>query len=110
MRSAIFAAAAVMWLSGCGSTSGPTPYGPDTYIVQHNNPWGPGNEAKNAKTATKFCEKQGEVMIPVNSTSTRAVGGVSNANLTFRCLDPSDPEVHRPVMQPVPDTVIEDRR
>jgi hypothetical protein len=91
--------ALVVLLGGCKFVSGPSPYGPDTYIVSHHNPLsGYGDDTVSAQAAGAFCEKHGKVMLPLSS---RMID--ETASLTFRCLHPGDPELRRPPADLAPD-------
>jgi hypothetical protein len=102
-------------LASCAAGTGILPAGPDTFTVtEHYAPirGGTATAQKVALTeANEFCEGRGQKFMPI-SMGTRP--GMTEPNptgysVTFRCLQPGDPELHRPVLEPAPDVVIEQR-
>ena len=109
----------VLALAACSAGTGVLPVGPDTYTVQeHRAPiLGGGSEAQRAAIteATEYCESQGKKLLPLNTTQSglpvnQAVYGNTSYSMTFRCLQPDDPELKRPNLQPAPNFVIEERQ
>jgi len=96
----------VLFLAGCATSSGVFPSGKDTYTVVVDGDTTMGRLAKQAyQEANAFCESRGKVMQPISTRS----GPYQGFQLTFRALDPDDPEYRRPVLEPVPDARIEVR-
>jgi hypothetical protein len=86
-------------LSGCTTSTGVLPAGPDTYtLTERAAPIVGGSDTaeKNALAkATSFCAQQGRQFVPANMGQ---VGSLLHANetntgyvVTFRCLLPNDP-------------------
>lgn len=100
----------VLPLAGCGS-NGPVPIGPDTYMDSGTAPWSWSSsgdvESGLYREAGTYCANQGKVMQPLSQNGNNAdFSHFAHADIQFRCLAQSDPEVHRPTMNPVPDVVI----
>lgn len=110
--SRVLAAFLIVAPSGCGLqtySSGVLPMGPDTYSISADD--------LNASTAKRSALSQAEA----HCSSLKKLLLVTNANVaarrartvydvTFRCLEPGDPELVRPVYEQAPDVTIEDRR
>ena len=99
-------------LMGCAKSSGVFSTGVDTYTIIMS---GQGQVSKGELVqkayaeANAFCAQSGKVMQPL---ATKYVpmdpwSGASSFELRFRALAADDPELTRPNLQPVPDTVIE---
>lgn len=105
----------VVLLTGCASSTGVVPIGPDTYMVG-GKALGLGASGHDAtadlyREAGAYCASQSKQLMPVNVQSADGgVGRFPSAKLEFRCLERGDPQLGRPTMQQRPDTVIEDRR
>jgi hypothetical protein len=105
--------ALILTLPACAQGTGVLPFGPDTYTVsEHRAPiLGGGSEAQRAAIteATDYCENHGKKLLPLNSTQSglavnQAAYGNTSFSMTFRCLDPDDPELRRPKFQPATNT------
>jgi hypothetical protein len=99
-------------LASCGGVSEVAKIGKDTYLVASSDTTigaGGGNlKVKLYKEAGKYCAGQNKILTPVNSSSIDwAIGRPASAELTFRCLLESDPELQRPDMKFAPNTSIE---
>lgn len=55
--------------------------------------------------ANTYCEQRGKVMQPIATQTTETP--FLNFELRFLALDPYDPEVSRPTLEPVADTKID---
>jgi hypothetical protein len=111
-------------LSGCELAppqpfSDVVPMGLDTYMLTSENRLGTSGSAVKAdlyRRANAFCEFKGKQLMPVREQSRDGVPGSgsysyvnsipANAEIQFRCLDSSDPELTRPTMKSVPDVQI----
>ena len=100
-------------LAGCAS--GPTPTGPDSYMVSAKS-YGLGGGVGDAKSkalreASDYCTSKGKVFM-VNSGSDRSggYGRFPEAEVHFLCLDKGDPALRRPDLRPAADTTIEIRK
>ena len=105
----------VTGFAGCASTSAVAPYGRDSYIVSaQDTTFGTSSSAKlqinAAQKANAFCESKGKVMHVRNISNRDDLYTGNSSSLIFSCISESDSEYARPDLQPVPDTVIEDRR
>ena len=103
-------------LVGCGAANtGVIPIGQDTFMVSRQG-WVATQSVGELKgqafaEANKYCSLKGQTIQPVNTNATSGVLGRSypEVEVQFRCLRSDDPELRRPVMQKVPDVVIERR-
>jgi hypothetical protein len=99
------------FLSGCAS-SGPVPMGRDTFMMSQTGAWswssGSALKGNLYAEADQFCRSKGREMMPVSTRQNNAnmTGTFAHAEIQFRCLLPGDPELSRPTMEPVPNTVI----
>ncbi|MEI6827574.1 MAG: hypothetical protein WCK54_18425 [Desulfuromonadales bacterium] len=96
-------------IAGCGGVSEVVKVGKDTYMVSSADTTigsGGGNlKVKLYKEAGRFCAEQKKELSPVNSSSVDwAIGRPASAELTFRCLLESDPELKRPDLKIAPNT------
>ena len=113
MRVLVFAS--ILLAAGCAQSSGVLKQGPDTYTVSTQAAPArggmPGAKRMAYEEASDHCGKLGREM-KVISEATRRINqfGAGWADLTFRCLQASDPELTRPNLKAVPDVVIENRR
>lgn len=104
-----FAVAVVLiWFAGCVpyvKSSGVINAGLDTYVVViESDASNAGGNIKQAYAeAEAFCANQKKVMQPL---STLLTNYDMTFKLTFRALDPNDPEYTRPNLEIVPDTKV----
>lgn len=98
-------------LMGCAKSSGVFPTGVDTYTIIMS---GQGQVSKRELVqkayaeANTFCAQSGKVMQPIATSYNKNVWTAeSSYELQFRALDKDDPEVARPNLKPIPDTIIE---
>jgi len=106
----------ILILSGCASSSGIIPIGPDTYMISEQG-WistqSTGElKATAYKKAGKYCIKQNKSVMPVSTNTIQGVIGRSypEVEVQFMCLTEKDIELKRPKLQPLPDVRIEDSR
>lgn len=108
------AVAAVLLSAGC--STGVVSIGPDTFMVAGQSATGFSTGGAVMvdlyREAAAYCTANGRNLLPVNMQSVDGVPGraFASGQLQFRCLAEGDPELRRPTMQPVPSTIIEDRR
>ncbi|MNJ37376.1 hypothetical protein D3C77_321930 [compost metagenome] len=110
-------------ITGCAELTAPpsysdvVPMGPDTYMVTKEEYYQTSGSAVKAnlyRRANAFCESKGKQLMPMREMSRDGVSGYgtttrgipANAEIQFRCLDSSDPELTRPTMESVPDVQI----
>lgn len=98
-------------LFGCGtvpSSSGVLPLGPDTYRISARASM--GAESQSQKMAVleghQHCKSINREFIVTGTKVLKANGGYE---ITFRCLLANDPELTRPNLERVPDSVIQIR-
>ena len=108
----LFSIMVVTLLAACAH-SGVVPIGPDTYMIA-NSEWGFTSggvqKAKVMQEASEYCSRIGKLMLPISTSQNDvALGKTPAAEVQFRCLSQGDPELMRPTLQPVPNTVIENR-
>ena len=106
----------ILVVSGCASSPGVIPIGPDTYMVSEQG-WiatqSVGElKAKAYQKAGTYCSQQGKKLMPVSTNQVAGSLGRSypEAELQFMCLSEQDYELRRPKLQPIPDVRIEDAR
>jgi hypothetical protein len=106
----------VLLISGCASSPGVIPIGPDTYMVSEQG-WistqSTGElKSKAYQKAGAYCVKQGMKLMPVSTNQVPGVIGRSypEVELQFMCLTEKDYELRRPKLQPLPNVRIEDGR
>jgi hypothetical protein len=91
---AVFAAAVL--LAGCTDT-GPIKIGPDTYSISTRVPLGGPASAKGQalQEANTFCSSQSREILLDHETSSECAlhGGCGEAEITFYCLNPGDPQL-----------------
>lgn len=97
-------------LTGC-SGPGVVPMGRDTYMIAKDGSFttfgGGAVKAELYQEADAFCGKKGKQLMPVKEASRDSgYGRYANAELQFRCLDASDPELRRPTMESEPNVRI----
>ena len=99
---------AVVFFSACGTvtrSSGPLPLGPDTWRISvKDGIKGTGSSQSLAiQEATAHCSGMGKnIMV----TGTREMSDKLTGEITYRCLKTGDPDLVRPELQKVPDTLI----
>jgi hypothetical protein len=97
-------------ISGCVSSSGPMPFGKDSYMISTSARGGldnPGSATQGAiKEANAHCASMGKVLMPRNTTQTGTPGWPGGAQLIYSCISENDPEYQRPNWEKSPDTVI----
>lgn len=101
-------------IAACASSSGITPYGKDTFLLNMDDVWGGntsgGLQVKAAKEANEFCAKSGKVMRVRNTSGSGTAGWTSTSSaLIFSCISENDPENTRPDLRREPNVVIEKR-
>lgn len=106
--------ALILTLPACTQGTGILPAGPDTYTVtEHRAPiLGGASEAERVAMteANDYCEHDGKKFFPLNMAEQPVVpAGGPGYSVTFRCLGPHDAELKRPIFQPAPNIVIEQR-
>lgn len=104
--------ASVVVLAGCAQSSGVLQLGPDTYTVSVHAAPVRGGESGARKIALNEAGQQcrsmsREIFVTkiTSGPSSHFPGGT--VEVTFRCLYPSDPGLHRPVYESAPDAVIQ---
>lgn len=79
-------------LTGCASSSGVFPVGPDTYRVTGTaitTFGGSGTASRSAiDAATGYCASQGRTLVVVDSTASSGITQ-GDASVTFRCVTPA---------------------
>ncbi|WP_152031587.1 hypothetical protein [Pseudomonas putida] len=112
-------------VTGCAELTSPQPFsdvvpmGLDTFMLTKEDQFKTSGSAVKAdlyRRANAFCESRGKQLMPVRDQSRDGVPGSgsnryvnsipANAEIQFRCLDSSDPELTRPTMKSVPDVQI----
>ncbi|MGR3174435.1 MAG: hypothetical protein ACUZ8N_07530 [Candidatus Scalindua sp.] len=105
----VLLAIVVATISGCVTSSGVFSTGKDTFTIIETGRTHPANLGTLKKRAyaeaNAYCEQQGKVMQPIATETTETP--LLNFELRFRALDPNDPEVSRPTLEPVADTKID---
>lgn len=109
----LFLAAAAAALGGCVSAdSGVLPIGPDTYQLSVGRApvaGGPFEARRVALTkAREYCAQSGRELVVLSTNQWGENRG--GFDIDFRCLRAGDPELRRPTLRSVPDTVVEVRR
>jgi len=104
--------AALVFLAGCATSSGPVPIGKDTYMIAigGRSLSEAGTLKTNAfKEAGQFCASMGKQFQVVNTHQRELVvmGSPASAEIQFMCLSDTDAELQRPKLKPAPTTVIE---
>lgn len=99
-----------LFMVGC-SGPGVVPMGRDTYMIAKDGSFttfgGGAVKAELYQEANAFCESKGKQLMPVkDSSSDKGYGRRANAEVQFRCLEASDPELHRPTMEDEPNMKI----
>ena len=116
MRAFLAVIASPVALSGCATSTGILPAGPDTYTLSEKFApiRGGGNEAqRDALTkADDFCSQKGRKFVPSNMGQAGDLAnpyGPTGYTVTFKCLLPNDPAVAAYQLQRAPNIVIEQR-
>ena len=93
---------------GCITSSGPVPFGKDSYMISIDARGGQGHVLSDAiKEANAHCASLGKEFVPRNTSQSGVPGWTTvNAQLIYSCVDKNDPEYTRPNMEKVPNTVI----
>jgi hypothetical protein len=112
VRALIYSAVAL--LVACGSVSQVVSTGQDTFMVESHGVAGNGSSAtekvKAYQAATAHCSALGKEFQPLSTNQTEpGWGKPPAAEVHFRCLAKSDPELGRPNMQPGASVIIEQR-
>ena len=94
----------------CVSSSGPMPFGKDSFIIT-TSAGGSFNNSGAAlqgaiKDANAHCASIGEVMIPRNTSTSGVPGFPGGAQFIYSCVNENDLEYQRPQMQKEPDTKV----
>lgn len=102
-------------VAACGSISQVVPIGRDSFMVESHGVAGNGasstEKTKAFQTAAAHCKSLGREFQPISTNQTEAGWGrPPSAEVQFRCLAAGDPELGRPQLQKVPDTIIEIRK
>lgn len=114
VRSFLVVMATVVVLSGCTTSTGVLPAGPDTYtLTERAAPiLGGSDKAEQSALAkaNKFCADQGRQFVPGNMGQAASVSNANRTNtgyvVTFKCLLPNDPALVA-YQQAPPGTVIQ---
>ena len=113
----LFALFLVLIASGCASTSGVVPMGPDTYMVSRQAGSGfsglGGLKAEAIGEAGQHCIKAGKTVRVIHTTESQppyVFGNFPRAEVEFMCLNAGDPELTRPKLETVPNHVIDVRK
>ncbi len=106
----VLLAIVVATISGCVTSSGVFSTGKDTFTIIETGGMTiattMGTLKKRAYAeANAYCEQRGKVMQPIATKTTETP--LLNFELRFRALDPYDPEVSRPTLEPAADTKID---
>lgn len=102
-------------LSGCQTSTGILPAGPNTYTLsKHTAPILGGSTTAEQQALTEanaYCSQQGRVFVPNEMTTPPSANpyGPTNYSVTFRCLSPDDPAVAAFRLQSAPNFIIEQR-
>ena len=101
-------------LTACVSTSQVLEMGKDTYSVSATaDGYRDAASARQSafEAGAQKCAAFGKRFMFVNESTARTRMGIdTTVNVTFRCLNESDPEYARPNIKQSPDVVIEDHR
>jgi len=100
----------VALLAGCGTTTSEIiTVGNDTYFISGHGYAKKAPEAMTAlyREANACCQNMGKKFVPVSTDSQSFDLYSSSVNMHFRCLLAGDPELERPVIKRIPDTLIE---
>ena len=113
----VITATLVVLVAGCAAdlrSSGVMKVGPDTFTVSTVTNGAAGGELGAKQTAleeaNRYCSDNKREILVANIDSKKGPARDGQAMLIFRCLLAGDPDLKRPIYQPTPSTVIEDRR
>jgi len=101
--------------SGCSSSTGILPVGPDAYTISEKfSPFQGGSDAAERAALTKaneFCAQQNRqfLLSMMGQTGVVTQYGSTGFSVTFRCLAYDDPALSRFQVGPAPNTIIEQR-
>ena len=99
----------VSFLSACAN-SGPQPVGKETFMESVRVPFSGQSGAKTEalKTANAHCAQIGKKVLlnRINSSECALHGGCGEAEITYFCVEESDPRFKTPEMKKEADTVI----
>jgi hypothetical protein len=103
-------------LSGCASSTGILPAGPDTYTISERYaPIRGGSDEAERSAVTKaneFCAQQGRQFVPNNMGQMAGMMDrttTTGYTVTFRCLLPNDPAIKGYQLQQAPNVIVEQR-
>lgn len=102
----------VVTLTTSCAASGPVQIGRDTYMVANTGAWswssGAALKGELYQQANAWCHSRGLLIQPIiTNANNGSLSDFAHAELQFRCLNPGDPEIHRPFLGRAPDVVIE---
>lgn len=101
---------ALTFFLGACANSGPQSIGRDAYLESVRVPFSGQSGAKTEAltTANRHCAQLGKKLLLDNISSSECAlhGGCGEAQITYYCLDESDPKFRSPQMRKEPDTVI----
>jgi hypothetical protein len=96
----IIVIAALFGIAGCATTGtdGVVKIGPDMYMLGGQGKFSDFSsswvKARLYQDGAKFCEQQGKVMVPINSTGQDSgYGTYASAEIQFRCVGKDDPHI-----------------
>jgi hypothetical protein len=102
-------------LTGCASSTGILPAGPETYtLTEKFAPIRGGSDTAEREALTKandFCTQKGRQFVPNNmgQAGTTNPYGPTGYTVTFRCLLPNDPAVANYHLGQAPNVIVEQR-
>lgn len=104
----------LLLFTACAQSSGVLKMGPDTYSVSVHAAPARGGEAGAKKIAlmeaNQYClNLNQEIMVTNTSSGASSHFPGGTVDITFLCLASNDPALKRPVLESVPDIVIESR-
>jgi hypothetical protein len=109
VRSLLIVTTSAVGLSGCASSTGILPAGPDTYTLTERLAIDRGGATEAEKDAlskvNEFCEQQGRKFVP--KTMGQTVIGHTQYTVTFQCLLPNDPAVAKYQLEQAPNIIFE---
>lgn len=102
-------------IGGCAVAHDVAKLGPDTYTVSANaapaRGGASGARSLAVNAAGAYCERMSrEVLVTNISGQTTNVYGAGSVDVTFRCLQPGDPQLQRPTHEKAPDVIVQNRR
>lgn len=101
----------VLLLTACAQSSGVMKLGPDTYTVSVHAAPARGGDAGATRIAlsqaNEECRSQGKEILVTNMSSGASYLPGGKAEITFQCLDQSDPGLYRPNYERSPDIMVE---